>query len=153
MILYQYRGQISEGNGFEYLESLFKSGALKFTKPSEFNDPFDCCPTLVGEDPINAPPDLVADMMNRLHQSAISTSHGIVCLTPHPDNMLMWSHYGDQHRSVCVGFDTQILLDNRPLNREGNPLYENIVKVVYSSTRPDADTMEQYFQKFERLVL
>ena len=59
----------------------------------------------------------------------------------------MWSHYGDQHRSVCVGFDTQILLDNVPLNSEGNPLYDEITKVDYTDTRPNAESKKAFIQK------
>ena len=147
MILYQYRGRISNRKSFGYLENLFKKGELKFTKPSEFNDPFDCCPTQLGEAPADAFPHAVGDMMNKSMQSATSMMHGIACFTPHPDKMLIWSHYGDQHRSVCVGFDSQILLDNPPLNSEGNPLYEDIVEVIYTSTRPDTESKEQYFHK------
>lgn len=27
------------------------------------------------------------------------------CLTPVPDSMLMWSHYSDRHRGICLEFD------------------------------------------------
>ncbi len=30
---------------------------------------------------------------------------GILSLTETPDNLLMWSHYGDEHRGVVFGFD------------------------------------------------
>jgi hypothetical protein len=30
----------------------------------------------------------------------------IYCLTPHPDSILMWSHYADNHRGICLAFDT-----------------------------------------------
>ena len=29
---------------------------------------------------------------------------GVVCLTPHDRNLLMWSHYADGHRGVCLQF-------------------------------------------------
>lgn len=147
MILYQYRGDISNDKGFGYLANLLKKGELKFTKPSDFNDPFDCCPTQLREVPGDAFPHAVGDMMNQSIQSATSMMHGIACLTPHADRMLMWSHYGNQHRSVCIGFDSQVLLNNPPINSEGNPLYEEIVEVVYTSTRPNAESKEQFYHK------
>ena len=149
MILYQYRGKISDDKGFGYLVNLFTKGDLKFTNPSKFNDPFDCCPTTIGEIPVDSFPHAVGDMMNQSIQSLTSQAHGVACFTPHPDKMLMWSHYGDQHRSVCIGFDSEILLKSPPLNSEGNPLCETIVEVVYTSTRPDADSKTQYFHKSE----
>jgi hypothetical protein len=147
MILYQYKGQLTNETSLGYLRNLIEKGELKFTKPSDFNDPFDCCPTQVSEIPAGAFPHAVGDMMNKSIQSASSLMHGIACFTPHPNKMLMWSHYGDQHRSVCVGFDTEILLEKPPLNSEGNPLYEDIVEVVYTENRPDGDSTDQYFHK------
>src|SRR5579863_2139262 len=34
----------------------------------------------------------------------------IYCLTPHADNILMWSHYADDHRGVCLEFSTSVQL-------------------------------------------
>lgn len=34
---------------------------------------------------------------------------GVLCLTEEFDNLLMWSHYADQHRGVCFGIDTTLL--------------------------------------------
>jgi hypothetical protein len=31
---------------------------------------------------------------------------GILCLTTKWDDILMWSHYGDHHKGICVGFRT-----------------------------------------------
>lgn len=148
MILYQYRSQLNK-TSLGYLRKLLENGELKFTKPSEFNDPFDCCPTQLGEVPVGSFPHAAGDMMNKSIQSMSSLMHGIACFTPHPNKMLMWSHYGDQHRSVCVGFDRRVLLDNPPKNSEGNPLYENVVKVEYTKNRPDEGSIEQYYHKSE----
>lgn len=40
----------------------------------------------------------------------LSQMFGIVSLTPHPNNFLMWSHYADSHSGFCIGFDTQKLV-------------------------------------------
>jgi hypothetical protein len=29
----------------------------------------------------------------------------IYCLTPHPGSLLMWAHYADKHRGLCLEFD------------------------------------------------
>ena len=127
--------------------NLLEKGEVKFTKPSEFNDPFDCSPTCLYELPENTFPHAVGGVINKSMQSVISTLHGVVCFTLHPDSMLMWSHYGDQHRSVCVGFDTQILLDNAPINNNGNPLYNEIIKVDYTNIRPNDNDKALFFKK------
>jgi hypothetical protein len=36
---------------------------------------------------------------------------GIACFTQSPDNIQMWSHYGDQHRGMCLGFAGSTPLD------------------------------------------
>lgn len=146
MILYQYRGVIAEKK-FQFFIDLIKDGAMMFSKPSDFNDPFDCCPTQFSELPEGSLPHAVTDMMNHHIQQATSHVIGIFCLTPHPDRMLMWSHYGDQHRSVCVGFDTDILMECCPKNSEGNPLYSEIREVEYTNKRPDENDQNAIFKK------
>lgn len=149
MILYQYRGPINDEQRFQYFVSLIENGTMKFSKPSEFNDPFDCCPTQCSELPPNTLPHAVIDELNRHIQHATSQVLGVSCFTPYPDKMLMWSHYGDQHRSVCVGFDSEILLENIPKNSEGNSLYTEIRKVQYTSLRPNEADIEAIFKKSE----
>jgi hypothetical protein len=99
--------------------------------------------------PLNELPHAVIDAMNRQIQHATSQVLGVSCLTPHSDKMLMWSHYGEQHRSVCVGFDREILLENAPKNSEGNPLYTEIRKVEYTNSRPNNEGREAIFKKSE----
>ncbi|MCC6071475.1 DUF2971 domain-containing protein [Massilia sp. GCM10020059] len=41
--------------------------------------------------------DEVAEMLDRV---------GILSLTENWDDMLMWSHYGAQHKGICIGFHT-----------------------------------------------
>lgn len=36
---------------------------------------------------------------------------GVFCLSVIPDNLLMWSHYGDSHKGVCIGFNPKKLID------------------------------------------
>jgi len=35
---------------------------------------------------------------------------GVVSLTPHPLNILLWSHYGDKHQGFSLGFNTEKLV-------------------------------------------
>lgn len=53
---------------------------------------------------------------------ALSKSIGIVCLTKNNKNVLMWSHYADQHKGAVIGFD-------------GNKLSNKIFKVNYGLSR------------------
>jgi Protein of unknown function (DUF2971) len=134
-MLYQYRS-LEEPKQLDYLRDLLREGALRFTKPVEFNDPFDCYPNHLQELPDGGLPLAVADSILMTQQKAISEHHGIACLTPHSSSMLMWSHYGAHHRGVCAGFDEEELRTNAPLNDQGRLAYEGPIKVGYSATRP-----------------
>jgi hypothetical protein len=46
------------------------------------------------------------------------------CLTPTPDSTLMWSHYADNHRGICLQFAL------------GHPLFGSAQKVEYLSSYP-----------------
>jgi hypothetical protein len=34
---------------------------------------------------------------------------GVCCLAEEPDNILMWSHYSNGHRGICIEFDTKYI--------------------------------------------
>ena len=39
------------------------------------------------------------------YEQSVQQQFGVFCLAKHPNNILMWSHYGDHHRGFCIGFD------------------------------------------------
>lgn len=49
------------------------------------------------------------DRENEKNKEAIDKSFGILSVTIHPLNYLMWSHYGNSHYGYCLGFDVNIL--------------------------------------------
>lgn len=51
----------------------------------------------------------------------------VCCFSEHPDSILMWSHYADQHRGVALGFDVRKLMKWSP---------NKLKKVVYSTRLP-----------------
>ena len=62
-------------------------------------------------------------------------SIGYYCLTSKPDNLLMWAHYADSHRGVCLKFD--ILEDLET--------FLVPIPVEYSSEYVDYDAMNSNF--------
>lgn len=48
----------------------------------------------------------------RLGPDPLHQHFGILSLTPHPNNYLMWSHYANSHKGFCVGFDTRKLVES-----------------------------------------
>lgn len=135
VVLAVKRGQISRyvykyRSINENTENIFLKTQLWFSKPSDFNDPFDCQIVVQAnnsEDEIanflqqNAPTmsnkDIKiysrywsgnlsewSDMVNKTIKAQINKS-GICCFAGSGDNILMWSHYGDSHKGICIKFD------------------------------------------------
>lgn len=111
---------------------------LKFTKPSSFNDPYDTYPcliylkfipeslreTYVQTNYIELTIQQQKELLNNKNDGNIVDSElypifinyqnilnerGITCFSQIEDNLLMWSHYSNSHKGVCVGFDLNIL--------------------------------------------
>ena len=137
-MLYQYRS-LETSAQFGYLRDLLQEGSLRFTKPVELNDPFDCYPNDLQELSEGDLPHAVADSIHVGKQKAISVHSGVACFTPHANSMLMWSHYGAQHRGVCVGFDEEKLRSSAPTNDQGRPAYVGPLMLDYSAARAGPD--------------
>lgn len=66
---------------------------------------------------------------------------GMTCFSECNDNMLMWSHYGGQHKGFCLEFHT----DFEPLTK--------LRKVKYSPTIPEVDMARFMIEDdYERLL-
>lgn len=74
----------------------------------------------------------------------VNEALGIVSLSERNDNLLMWSHYSDLHRGVCIGIS--------PSKITGRFFH----KVKYKETLPlvrFADIVDYDFEVFERMAL
>ncbi len=115
----------------DYFIDEVKNSYIWFSKPPDFNDPFDGSITLqwkatteqyevyltkiaigrMSEEKIKESSrrmsqnpevakahlqDLVSKVMDRI---------GVTCLSEINDNILMWSHYANSHKGVCIQFD------------------------------------------------
>jgi hypothetical protein len=70
---------------------------LKISRIADLNDPFEL---------------LAAELSQKRSRSALGTlksqlhdSSGLLCFTKHCQSPLLWSHYADKHRGICLGFD------------------------------------------------
>lgn len=112
------------------LKLILKNAVLKFSKISEFNDKKECfaildfkctpdewCHYIKGINP-EMPQAFIKKMARDLQQKpelgkqwiarAIKDTNehlGILCMTSSNQNELMWAHYADSHRGVCIEFD------------------------------------------------
>lgn len=70
---------------------------------------------------------------NAVGRAYYASNFGILSLTETPDNLLMWSHYGDSHKGVVLGFD-----EAHPFFRGAEivPGLSRLNRVEYNQKRP-----------------
>jgi hypothetical protein len=97
---------------FKYLDingalAMLSRGTLQFTNSFYFNDPFDCHPSLI--DFSGNPGATYGDIFKDWVRAARKSDHNrlrentwICSLSKINDSLLMWSHYADNHRGVCI---------------------------------------------------
>lgn len=107
-----------------YTKGILENQILWFSRPREFNDPYDCF-----VNPVDFNEDDAKDYVIKIAQSeSLSTEEiqfnkkldrkwlkgiidkkineiGVCCFTKIPDNTLMWSHYANCHKGICFQFD------------------------------------------------
>lgn len=127
-IIYKY---LSPEDGIRTLSN----STIFLQNPSKFNDPFDCYEEVVqfpdakqyATDLLLSGKTKVPKEMMRLARNQIGNNQidvispfkdsltemkdkiGISCFSKNFNNKLMWSHYGDKHNGICIGFEFQII--------------------------------------------
>lgn len=74
-----------------------------------------------------------ANSKNISGSSAKYEQRGVACFAKKFDNILMWSHYADGHRGLCLEFDTRFPPFNDP---------QKLHKVIYDNHRPTLSPIE-----------
>lgn len=69
--------------------------------------------------------------VTELHTKQITENIGVLCLSEVHNDILMWSHYADSHRGVCLEFDGYF------------DVFANAQKVDYPPTRPRINPFRQ----------
>jgi hypothetical protein len=124
--LYKYR----QDN--DHTLQILKNQELYFPFVKDFNDPFDCRVMVDwnGSDENNwralAEREYIpepirqgaleglrsigfdANKIKQLYDKSEFKTVVIYCLSEIRDNILMWSHYTNSHRGICLGFETSI---------------------------------------------
>ena len=122
--LFKYRSLSGESK--KYTLDIFRKCELYFAAPKSFNDPFDCNLPLVlssreelaesialrqtlGYSSSDVRKHVLSDKKIKSHikraVDRVMNSHGVCCFSRKCDDILMWSHYGDCHRGICLEFD------------------------------------------------
>ena len=132
--IYKYRA-LSGRFGHEAIENAIVKSQLFWQSPLDFNDPFDCVPILYfGENDAERREFSKRAAAHRYREHPRSVrrresrkiasvpqaqmeqnlcaawndwmkSSAVTCFSEVPDHPLMWGHYADSHRGVCLVFD------------------------------------------------
>ena len=110
----------------KFTERIFKDSNIWFAKPNTLNDPFDCQIVTKND---NTKEEILAFLKKRNHIDLIKNLNnglftedlwnqninevintfinkcGISCFAGSNDNILMWSHYTNSHKGICIKFD------------------------------------------------
>jgi hypothetical protein len=110
---------------------ILNSSKLKFSKPSEFNDPFDCNLTIDTNNTSeeidnhiellrkknNLTDEKLKIVKSKFHNSKelfkitnisikqVKETFGITCFSKNEKNLIMWAHYCNKHTGLCLKFD------------------------------------------------
>lgn len=121
-ILYKYRADN------EHTENIIKNSALWFSRPREFNDPFDCYSVpakfskqeaqmwlhnrISYKEASENDKKIAERNINNLSLLDVKSdidevvnNIGICCFNKTEKEILMWSHYSDGHKGLCLQFD------------------------------------------------
>ena len=113
-------------SSLQYLDDL-KLGRLWFAPTSTYND--------IHENTIFARDTVTYDFSTAWEAEALINewleSQVVRCFTTDPTNTLMWSHYADSHKGVCVGYKLNLLSQ---FVHEEQPLRN--YRIRYSSVPP-----------------
>jgi hypothetical protein len=95
---------------------------IRISRFADLNDPFELLAAKTGERRFRKGLRSWRDDFNQ--------SHGLLCFSKSWENPVLWSHYGEKHQGVCLGFDVaddlieevQYAKDRLPIRFvEGNP--------------------------------
>lgn len=90
MRLYHF---VNEKNGLDDI----KKRRLKIATFSDLNDPFELFSIELSNSSLRRAFNVL--------KNELSSNRGILCFSRSWHNPVLWSHYADKHRGICLGFD------------------------------------------------
>ena len=120
--LYKYQGIPdckAKGEDYLRLKRHLQNHEMSLSSPSTFNDPFDCHMAFPGTSR--------QDLATR-SRDIVDTIWRVGSLAESLCNRLMWSHYADNHRGLCIEYDFSAF----------DPFSAGVIfaPVIYSPKRP-----------------
>ncbi|HHQ4707476.1 TPA: DUF2971 domain-containing protein [Aeromonas veronii] len=152
---------------YNYLDpSYFIEPTIKISQPFLLNDPFE--KSLTAE----AIELLIEEFMSEFYKlesksisedemrkefkgmfSTLTTMHGIVSLSETHRNALMWSHYANSHKGICIGYKSDFLssLPRPERNNDDGKYYP--IKINYDNCRFDIEKYNNEKPFFRELAI
>jgi hypothetical protein len=152
------------------LYDLIINGHLWFSSPQDFNDPFDCNMhprkeyeqddiitflkrTKTHDHSRFLNPQEIANGLKLWKKDSkqyearllsqikpLVNSKGLCCFTERKDSVIMWSHYADCHKGVCLGFD----LESLP--------FVQVDRIKYVNEFPDLNWFKDFEGSFVKML-
>lgn len=102
--LYKYRG-INE-----HTKRIFTHSELFFSSVESLNDPFDG--QLSPSDYVDGLNSDIAGILREsdkfIQYAASAKRKGVLSMSKRSDSIPMWTHYADEHRGICLGFNESL---------------------------------------------
>jgi len=168
----------------EFLFQLLIDNSLWFSKVTDYNDPFDMkfnfeifyskdfilesskkmIENLTTEEETKKKQYLeIASRVNPISFSEETNreiyqdiqNFGVCCFSKSKSNILMWSHYANGHKGVCLGFDFASIKKERLVTKEvtyskNYPVINNITEVIVGMT---TKSLNWKYEKEVRMIL
>jgi hypothetical protein len=101
---------------YHYLETKWaldniRRRRLKLSRIDDMNDPYEFACVRSSHQPSQA-------ALDETKRDRCET-RGVLCFSRSRNNILMWGHYGDRHKGICLGFDVPDEI-TRPVTYVGN---------------------------------
>jgi hypothetical protein len=165
--LYRYRA-LGGADYDKYLEPILTKARLYFPSRAQLNDPFECIAPEFRRTPeleklvrsavnkelaVGRPRNerrvikrnaLKRDFLEGVQQETqdMLDRAGILSFSAVPDEILLWSHYTNGHRGICLEFESGLLGFSRPIS-----------EVHYLNFRPEFDASIEGDERTRRLIL
>jgi len=141
--------------------SFFDDPLLRLTQPHGLNDPFDAKPSEIAIDKKMAffadaygadmTPQKLEDCYRKDLENGLD-DFGIISLTENPYNLLMWSHYADEHKGMVISLvcDEHTFSFHNSFTTQCGISKIKPQRVIYSNRRPGFempdDAIYEYFE-------
>lgn len=142
--------------------ALLVNREVYFADPLKLNDPYDCQVSVTEAFDaaiVEVNKETGKDILDKLEKvkklsdilakmEADTRSVGVLSLTQNPLNALMWSHYADDHRGICIGFRfSPTVIENNELNK-----IIGTSECHYCSSNPFLDFFLEFVQSEDQMT-